>query len=593
MSGTLAIPAGNPAALSASVDRYEATERAIASAAEDLMRVVMEGESVSIDALNKRALSASGHLTQAHGRYQGTRSALRSYTVELTTFHTAANAAIEREQSARHDAHSANQDLTDAGHHARSAALNPQDQATISHWETQAYVARHRVDAAEDTMAAARAEYHHAEEALEQAAQRSIGLIEASFDGTNDSRMDRLKHAVAAVASLLSGLANWVSDFFEAAFELIVEAVAIFLAAVLLVVAVVVVIALLVVLLAAALVLIANVIVGLLATLVFLLAVGKVAYAVATELGLEDLARIRVVLAALAVACPALGCFLLKRIEGELLKPTPKVSLLDPDSVDDHDASKRTGQERALAGLEKNEPDSVGDFLWQAGAVDTIGGGAQTVVDIAKIVHEDGDVSWIVTLPSTKDWVLPSDQGATNDLDADLLLLAFPELKSQYEKAVLDAMAQAGIGAEEPVLLTGWSLGGILAGHLAESGAGGYDYAGLVVAGAPIDHMHISADIPVIQVKHTTDPVHRADMIDSVPDQGSHTTVWDGDRSGIGLGLKTDMMGHNAIQYRQTLDEHVMADETINDPFRDFYVVDGPSHSGKPTIEHTQYAFSE
>ncbi len=53
------------------------------------------------------------------------------------------------------------------------------------------------------------------------------------------------------------------------------------------------------------------------------------------------------------------------------------------------------------------------------------------------------------------------------------------------------------------------------------------------------------------------------------------------------------MMGHNAIQYRQTLEEHVTANESINDAFRDFYVVDDPSHSGQPTIEHTQYAFSE
>jgi hypothetical protein len=587
MTGTLAPPGGNPTALAASVDRYEATEQAIALAADELMRVVMDGQSASIDALNERAFTASWHLSQAHGRYQGTRSALRAYTVELVTFHAAANAAIDRDHAARSASSSAHQDLTDAAHQARSAAMNPQDHATIDHWEVQFYLARHRCDAADDAMAIAQAEYQKASETLEQAAQRATALIEASFDGTNDSRMDRLKNALASVASFLSSLANWVADFFEAAFEAVMEAIAIVVAAVLVAIAVVALIALMVVVLAYALVVLIEVLALVLTTLAVLLLTGVTAYRVASELGLDDLTRIRMVLAALAIACPPLGYFLLKRIEDELSKPTPEVKELDPVDVVDEKKSA------ALEQLDETVPDTLGDFLAQAGAVDTIGGDAQTVVDIAKIVHEDGTVSWIVTLPSTKDWVVPSDAGAVNDLDADLLLLAFPELQSQYEKGVLDAMTQAGIGDEEPVLVIGWSLGGIMAGQLAEKGAGGYDYAGVVVAGAPIDQMHISPDIPVIQVKHTTDPVHRADLIDSVPDSGSHVSLWDGDRSGIGLDYKTDMMGHNATQYRETLEEHVTADEAINDDFQEFFVVDDPNHTGQPTIEHTQYAFSE
>lgn len=574
-------------ALAASVDRYEATEQAIALAADELMRVVMDGRSASIVALNDGALTARGHLSQAHGRYQGTRSALRAYTVELVDFHAAANAAIDRDHAACSASSSAHQDLTDAAHHARSAAMNPQDQATIDHWEVQVYLSRHRCDAADDAMAIAQAEYQKATETLEQAAQRAIGCIEASFDGTNDGRMDRLKNALVSVASVLSSLANWVTDFFKAAFEAVMEAIAIVVAAVLVAIAVVALIALMIVVLAYTLVVLVEVLALVLTTLAVLLLAGVTAYRVASELGFDDLTRIRLVLAALAIACPPLGYFILSRITNELMKPAPEVKKLDP--VDLVDAKKWAAHEQ----LEATVPDTLGDFLAQAGAVDTIGGDAQTVVDIAKIVHEDGSVSWIVTLPSTEDWVIPSDAGAVNDLDADLLLLALPELQSQYEKAVLDAMAQAGIGDGEPVLVTGWSLGGIMAGHLAEKGAGGYDYAGVVVAGAPIDHMNISADIPLVQVKHMTDPVHRADLIDDPTDQGSHINLWDGDRSGIGLDYKTDMMGHTAIQYRQTLEEHVTADESINDAFRDFYVVDDPSHTGQPTIEHTQYAFSE
>lgn len=593
MRATLAPPGGDPTALAASVDRYEATERSIAAAADELMHVIVDGASVSISALGDKARTANGHLVQAHGRYQGTRSALRTYTVDLEGFHANAQAAIDRDQAARRSGHDAHEDLTEAARHARSAAMNPEDQATIDHWQVQAVAARRRVDAAEEEIAAAQADYSAAAAALDRAARLAIELIEASFDGTNDSRMDRLREAIADVASFLSNLATWVADVFSAAFEAIVEAVARFVEAVLITIAVLALIAILAVALAAIVVVLVVVLVLILSTVQRLIMAGVLTYGLATELGVDDLTRIRMVLAALAVACPALGLFLVSRIAGELLKPAPEVTPLDVGSIDDPATSSPTAQQLALAQLEAKEPDSVDDFLFQAGAVDTIGADAQTVVDIAKIVHEDGSVSWIVTLPSTKDWVVPSDAGAVNDLDADLVLLALPELQSQYEKAVLDAMAQAGIGQGEPVLVTGWSLGGIMAGHLAETGGGGYDYAGVVVAGAPIDHMNISADIPVIQVKHMMDPVHRADMIDSVPDSGSHISLWDGDRSGIGLDRKTDTFGHNAPQYIQTLEQHVAADRSINDAFGEFYVVDDPSHTGKPTIEHTQYAFSE
>jgi hypothetical protein len=400
--------------------------------------------------------------------------------------------------------------------------------------------------------------------------------------------LDVLKSALVSAASYLSSVATWVADFFKATFEAVIEAIAIVVAAVLVAIAVVALIALLVVVLAYALVVLVEVLALVLTALAVLLLAGVTAYRAASELGVDDLTRIRIVLAALAIACPPLGYFIVSRITNELMKPAPEVKKLDPVDVVDETKSAAHGE------LEATVPDTLGDFLAQAGAVDTIGGDAQTVVDIAKIVHEDDSVSWVVTLPSTKDWVIPSDAGAVNDLDADLLLLAFPELQSQYEKAVLDAMAQAGIGEGEPVLVTGWSLGGIMAGHLAEKSAGGYDYAGVVVAGAPIDHMNISADIPVVQVKHMTDPVHRADMIDDPPDRGSHVSLWDGPLSGAGLDIQTGKtFGHDAVQYRQTLTGHVAADQTLNDNFQEFFVVDDPSHTGQPTIEHTQYAFAE
>jgi len=586
--GALAPPAGNPAALAASVDRYEATERAIAAAADELIRVTTGGAGLVVDALNDQAHGASGHLSQAHERYRGTRSALRAYTVELVAFHAAATAAIEDDHAARIAAHDADVDLTHAARHARGAALNPEDQATIDHWQNQVYFARHRRDEADTAMVAAQAEYQRAAEAFEQAAQRTIALVDAAFDATNDGWRDHVGRVIAEVGSMLSTLSEWVRDFFQVVFEAVVEAVALVVGVLLLAVAAVALTIVLVQMLSVALTVVAAAIVIVLAAVVVLVAAGWVAYRAGTVLGVDDLTRIRMVLAALMVACPVLGAFILNRVSDELSKPTPQVRQLRTQDLDDASATS------ALADLESSVPDSIDDFLGQAGAVDTVGGGTLTVVDIARIDHEDGSVAWVVTLPSTKDWVVSGDASATNDLDADLLLLAFPELRSQYEKAALDAMAQAGIGQGEPVLVTGWSLGGILAGHLADTGAGGYDYQGVVVAGSPIDHMDIATRIPVVQVKHTFDVVHRTDLIDTVPDEGSHISLWDGATSGIGMGYKGGpALGHNAELYRDTLEQHVTSNQALNDDFIEFFVVDDPNHTGVPTIEHTQYAFSE
>jgi len=586
--GTLAPPAGNPAALAASVDRYEATERAIAAAADELLRVTTGGAGLAVDALNDQSHGARDHLSRARERYRGTRSALRAYTVELVAFHAAATAAIEDDHAARIAAHDAGVDLTEAARHARGAALNPEDQATIDHWQNQVYFARQRRDVADDAMVAAQADYQRAAEALEQAAQRTIALIDAAFDGTNDGWRDHVGHVFADVGSILSTLSEWVRGFFQAVFEAVVEAVALVVRVLLAVVVAVALTIVLIQFLAVALAVLAVVLVIVLAAVAVMVAAGRFAYRTGTVLGVDDLTHIRMVLAALMVACPVLGAFILARVSDELSKPTPKVRRLRPEDLDKASAT------RALANLESSVPDSIDDFLAQAGAVDTVGGDSLTVVDIARIDHEDGTVAWIVTLPSTKDWVMSGDASATNDLDADLLLLAFPELQSQYEKAALDAMAQAGIGEGEPVLVTGWSLGGILAGHIADTRADGYDYQGVVVAGSPIDHMDISARIPVVQVKHMGDVVHRTDLIDSVPDHGAHVSLWDGVKSGIGVDWKGGpIVSHNAELYRDTLEQHVTANQTLNDDFTEFFVVDDPSHTGAPTIAHTQYAFSE
>ncbi|NTV39227.1 MAG: hypothetical protein HGA51_04620, partial [Demequinaceae bacterium] len=371
--------------------------------------------------------------------------------------------------------------------------------------------------------------------------------------------------------------------------ELVVEAVAMFLAAVVVAVAVIVLAIMLVQLLSilavavAAIVVVAiALLVAVLAELVFLAAVGTRASLTASALGLDGPDRIRFVVTALELACPFLALFIQSRIQNELSKPVPDVEEIKPSTLD------------------PKTPDTVDDLLAWAGQVDAAGGSTRAVVDIAHIVDEQGNASWIVTLPSTEDWVVGGDKGAPNDLDADLMLLLYPELRCQYEAAVLKAMAQAGIPHGDPVVLTGWSLGGIMGGSLIESRAGGYHYAGLVCAGSPIDHMAIPQGVPVVQVKHSLDPVHRADMIDDVADTPHHKSLWDGPRSGgASSQIKTgNLVGHSNGDYVDTLKDHLSFNANhggpdLNADFREVLPWDDPATQGRVVVEHRQYAFSE
>jgi pimeloyl-ACP methyl ester carboxylesterase len=72
-------------------------------------------------------------------------------------------------------------------------------------------------------------------------------------------------------------------------------------------------------------------------------------------------------------------------------------------------------------------------------------------------------------------------------------------------QAVLQAMHQAGITADSPVVVNGYSQGGLLASMVAASGH--YNVQGVVTFGAPSSQVHIPADVPVLTVRNTEDLV--------------------------------------------------------------------------------------
>lgn len=596
----LSPPAGNPAALDASLQPILTTERALEDAARDLAASFAEGSGRAIDAAEHRSGTAQAALVAAHARYQGARSGLQDYAVELHRFHRDAYDALDNDATAQGQLRYAQQERDEAQRQLRYACLNPDDPAAIERWQRAHDQAHRAVAQAHEASAAAQAQYDEAAARLDSAAVTAMGRIVAAFDGTNDGWRDHLGEAFGRVTHLAEDLAEWAESYFKGALALVLDAVAALLTAVVLAVGAILLTIVLAQLLtivtavaAAALILAIATILAALVELLLLLRVGAAALTIADVVGLEGSDRIRFVVMAVLAASPPLALFIQSRIRNELSKPAPEVKRLDP--------AKLSARQRAeLRTLDTSMPATIGDLLTWAGQVDAVGGDTQAVVDVARVVSEGGDVSWIVTLPSTADWVIGGDAGAPNDLDADLMLMLFPELRTQYETAVLEAMEQAGIPNDEPVVLTGWSLGGIMGGSLIEAQAGGYQYAGLISAGSPIDHLAIGDEIPVVQVKHTLDPVHRTDLIDSVPDTAHRVSLWDGPASdGASSDLKTgNLVGHDNGDYVDTLNDHLafnalQGGPDLNDAFAAVLPWDDPRTPQRVRVEHKQFAFHE
>jgi hypothetical protein len=82
-------------------------------------------------------------------------------------------------------------------------------------------------------------------------------------------------------------------------------------------------------------------------------------------------------------------------------------------------------------------------------------------------------------------------------------------------RAVESAMNQAGITKDSPVVLNGYSQGGLVASLVAASG--NYNVKGVVTFGAPSAQVHIPASIPVLSVRNAEDLVPATSGYDTNP----------------------------------------------------------------------------
>jgi hypothetical protein len=140
------------------------------------------------------------------------------------------------------------------------------------------------------------------------------------------------------------------------------------------------------------------------------------------------------------------------------------------------------------------------------------------VVRISSRVAADGIRHWLVQFPSTKSWH-PRAGVAPNDLTADLVIGA--EREPTMTRAAIAAMSVAGIAPGEPVMLAGFSLGGMVAAQVAVRAARhGFTVTHLVTAGAPLGRVEVPAGIRVLALEHVLDIVPRIEGRENPADPG-------------------------------------------------------------------------
>ncbi|MGG7464625.1 hypothetical protein [Plantibacter sp. YIM 135347] len=228
-------------------------------------------------------------------------------------------------------------------------------------------------------------------------------------------------------------------------------------------------------------------------------------------------------------------------------------------AVDPNDPSK------PLAVTQDRNVNGLGDLLQGSADIDK----GESELSSIRVIHSDGPPpSWIVQIPSTQVWD-PHGGAISNDLTSDIA--AMQGNQTALAQAVKDAMIAAGVKPTDPVMLEGFSLGGITAGQMASDPNLGFNVTHVVTAGSPIARFDIPSDVQVMSLEFHEDPVARLDGRGN-PDSGNWTTVQsDAPRLG-GKNPETVDPGiagaHNAQRYEMLADQAT----TSGDPSVDAYL---------------------
>lgn len=446
--------AGRPDDLEGRARDLARTAEAIEAAALALQDLVAQQHSLSTDAAGTAAGEAADGLYRAQERYAGTSTALVTYAVELGEIQREARAAVEEG-----DAQLGLIPVREAEVHDLENALTlaiakgePTGRIEDDLWD-----AREALSAAATAAEEARRTLVSARQRMWDAADRAGDRISTAIEEGADSFGDNWSQFWEGVGGVFGVVLDWAEDVLAAVFFALTEVVSALVSA----------------LVVAALVVIGAALLG-------------TAFVVLGPAGV-------MLLIALVSAS------LVRMAISELMAP-PVVQRTDRFEISDD-----------------LEPRDYRDLFGELAAQDSAGGAEYTEIRVVAVRDTDGEVvAWRVQLPSTQEWSPANTDGALNDLRTDVMLSMFPELESQYEQAAWQAMTDAGVfDSDAPIMFTGWSLGGMMAGEMATDPRVSDRVESVVTAGSAIDkhHSEMPDGVRVTQFNNGIDPVHTLEFV--------------------------------------------------------------------------------
>jgi hypothetical protein len=179
------------------------------------------------------------------------------------------------------------------------------------------------------------------------------------------------------------------------------------------------------------------------------------------------------------------------------------------------------------------QPADVEDLIAHLAEIAGLSQGADSpangTIEIQTVTTADGQVVHIVNLPGTDDlgtlpWTADDD---VRDMATNLDLIAGEP--DDYQQGILEAMTQAGIGADEPVLIVGHSQGGMEAVAIA-AGDSGFTITDVVTAGSPTAQVgHYPDGVNVLSIEQHGDLVPQLDGEPNPPSVEQTTVLVDAD----------------------------------------------------------------
>jgi hypothetical protein len=192
-------------------------------------------------------------------------------------------------------------------------------------------------------------------------------------------------------------------------------------------------------------------------------------------------------------------------------------------------------------------PRGVDDLLVALQARSTRAGAERDEISVRVITHADGTKAYIVDIPGTQDWTLPSGSvnGQTNDLGTNVRVLGGDVTARQ--QAIAEALHQLKVDPSAPVMLVGHSQGGMVAAQAAhDAGTPAFDYnvRSVVTAGSPIARAGIPDSVQVLALENSHDIVPRLDSRGNDDDPNVTTVTFEaqngsiGDNHSVGAGYR-------------------------------------------------------